>query len=146
MEKLKLFNVGWECKGKKPPADHHFTTQYHQIGNIRVFAYSAAEAYDHALVELAERRKRSKNIKITIPFVEEVKPKEGVTNEREMQWSDADKYGDWLKQREIAIKVNVECSNCNLTFPVEQADFFNEIVCCRCGHLVKQATDINKCC
>lgn len=97
MEELKLFNVGWDLRGQKPKAEHHFNTQYHQIGNMRVFAYDAAEAYDYALVELAQGDDNT--ITITIPFVEEIKSIIGVTNERETRWNDADLCGDWLKEQ-----------------------------------------------
>jgi hypothetical protein len=133
MEQLKLFNVGWECKGNKPPADNYFTCQYHQIGNMRVFAYSAWEAYDYALIELGKRHKARYNvvtksydkITITIPFVEEIQSVLGVSKERETTWDDAYKRVDWLKQRENAMKINVNCKNCDLVFPVEQIDSLN---------------------
>jgi hypothetical protein len=97
-EKLKLFNVGWDKIGDKPKPEFICNTQYHQIGNIRVFAYSAFEAYDYALIELSEQNKRTENnIIVTIPFIEEIKPELGVIREREIKWSDAKELGDWIK-------------------------------------------------
>ena len=95
-------------RGRKPKAEHHFSTQYHQIGNMRVFAYDVFEAYDYALVELSQGC--DNEITITIPFVEEIKSIIGAINERETRWNDADLCGDWLRdQKQGKINQFTEC-------------------------------------
>lgn len=96
---LKLYNIGWQCKDKQI-STNPFSPGYHQIGELKVFAYSEWEAYDFALIELSGNHKGSLDrIQITIIFVEEIIPTLGVVNYRKTKWSDAREYGDWLNQR-----------------------------------------------
>lgn len=96
-EQLKLYAVTWDCSRDDTHQDYNpYSSGYHQIGDLKVFAYDESEAYDYALIELTRRHKLYlKNMDIIIVFIEEIPQVVGVINTIKPAYTDAKEYGDW---------------------------------------------------